>query len=231
MTEGQVPQVALRQHRDRTIALLCQHFAGDRLDMAELESRLDRAHKALTVPDLDALVSDLTVAAPERPATPVADEVARRGRALGEAIRASRTYFAFMGGVERRGAWTPARRNMVFAVMGGVELDFREVDLPPGETEIFLFCVMGGAAFIVPPDVAVDSSGAIAIMGGIEHGGGSQRPRPDAPVLKITGFCMMGGAEITVRHSGETARDASRRQKEERKLQRERNKRLGDPDR
>ena len=49
------------------------------------------------------------------------------------AIRDSRTFLAFMGGVERRGNWKPARRNVVIAIMGGAELDFREVDLPPGE--------------------------------------------------------------------------------------------------
>jgi predicted membrane protein len=63
--------------------------------------------------------------------------------------------------------------------MGGAELDFREVDLPPGETEVFIICMMGGAEIIVPPDLAVDASG-IAIMGGFEHAA-PQRLRADAP--------------------------------------------------
>ena len=37
---------------------------------------------------------------------------------------------------ERRGHWRPAARNFVITVMGGTELDFRELQLPAGETEL-----------------------------------------------------------------------------------------------
>ena len=227
MTERQVPLIALRDHREKTVALLCEHFAADRLDMQELETRLDRAQRAATLAELEGLVSDLHPGPAAGPPPPAAAARPRTGARVRDAIADSRTYGAFMSGVEKRGAWTPARRNVVIAVMGGVELDFRDVDLPPGETEVYLFCMMGGANIIVPPDVAVDTSGAIAIMGGIEHGASSRRPHPAAPVLRITGLCIMGGAEISVREAGEAGRDAKRRLRAERKLLSQKRRRPG----
>jgi hypothetical protein len=217
-----LPQLHLRDRRESTIAALCEHFAADRLDITEFENRLDEAHRARTSAALDALLQDLP--APRSRMEPAAPdpggELARRGRELGAAVRDSRTLIAFMSGVERRGHWTPARKNVVVAVMGGAELDFREVDMPPGETEVLLFCMMGGAEIIVPPDLAVESSG-IAIMGGFEHGSGPKRPPADAPVLRLSGVCFMGGVEISVREPGETAADARARRKAERREQRQ----------
>jgi hypothetical protein len=72
----------------------------------------------------------------------------------------------------------------------------------------------------------VDSSG-IAIMGGFELAPGSDpHPPPDAPVIRVGGFALMGGVEISVRHAGESARDAKRRLSAERKRLRDERKRL-----
>ena len=40
---------------------------------------------------------------------------------------------------------------------------------------------------------------------------------PDAPILKVTGLAIMGGAGVTVRYPGETVRDARLRLRSERK--------------
>jgi len=66
----------------------------------------------------------------------------------------------------------------------------------------------------------VESQG-IAIMGGFEHKGDEyHNPDPHAPTLRITGLAIMGGVEVTVRLPGETARDARRRRKLERRERR-----------
>jgi hypothetical protein len=208
-----VPQVQLRERRESAIAHLCEAFAQDRLELAELEKRIDLAHTATTAAELDTLTADLVAPAGDEPAAVPARPIGTRVR---EAVRDSRTLLAFMGGVERRGAWTPARRNVVIAVMGGADLDFRDVDLPPGETEVYIVAMMGGVDIIVPPDLNVDASG-IAIMGGFGHSSPAREPTPDAPILRINGFCLMGGVDIRVRRSGETAGDAKRRLREERR--------------
>jgi hypothetical protein len=229
MTDNPVPQTALKQRREQTIVLLCEHFAQDRLEVEEFEARLDRAHRAVTVADLEALLQDLPAAAPSapEPATREARDILARGMgAVADAVRDSRTLLAVMGGVERKGRWTPARRNVVIAIMGGAALDFREVTLPPGRTEVFIFCMMGGAEIIVPPSLSVDASG-IAIMGGFEHTAALPAD-PDAPVLRVSGLCLMGGVEILVRYPGESPKDARERQREERRALREQRRRLRD---
>jgi hypothetical protein len=226
MTDN-LPQTTLKLRRDQTIVLLCDHFAQDRLEVEEFEARLDRAHRAATVAELDALLQDLpaiTTPAPETSGRDARDMLARGTRAVAEAVRGSRTLLAIMGGVERKGRWTPARRNVVIAVMGGAALDFREVTLPPGRTDVVIFCMMGGVEIIVPPTLAVDASG-VAIMGGFEHSAALPAD-PAAPVLRINGLCLMGGVEILVRYPGESAKDARERQREERRALRDERRRL-----
>ena len=127
---------------------------------------------------------------------------------------------AALGGVERKGRWIPARTSFAIAVMGGLSLDFREALLPPGETEVWIFTLMGGAEIIVPPGLTVESDG-IAIMGGFEHREDSSiTDDPNAPILRLKGFALMGGVDVSIRYPGESVRDAKRRLKEIRREQR-----------
>ena len=106
----------------------------------------------------------------------------------------SGTIFAVMSGVSRKGDWDPPEHLHVFACMGGVELDFRDAVLLKGVTEVDAFAVMGGVKIIVPDDIDVETEGS-GVMGGFEtldHRTGD----PDAPLLRITGFALMGGVEI-----------------------------------
>lgn len=210
--------VSLEQTRESTIAQLAGHFAADNLSVEALEERLDRAHHAATLEELRALVSDLpvvhegarTVTAPRTYVSP----------ATGTHVSERQVIVGIMGGAEKKGVWTPARQTYVVALMGGVELDFREARLPPGVTEVFIFAIMGGADIVVPPGVHVDMNG-FALMGGFGQSGYAPPPTdPDAPVLRIGGFAMMGGVEVNVRYPGERPKDARERQRLERKEQR-----------
>ena len=212
MNEGVQPSpVALREARERVISALCAHFAEDRLDIAEFESRLDRAHRATALAELDELLADLpTPTAQQPPAAhvPVPD-VERRKRDF---------LLALLGGNTRRGVWIPAQRNLVVAIMGGIELDFREATLPPGPTDLEIFCLMGGVKLIVPPDLALAVSG-IPFMGAINAPTQAAPPAdPQAPVLRIDAVVIMGGVEFSVRLPGESERDARRRRRAEKKL-------------
>jgi hypothetical protein len=53
---------------------------------------------------------------------------------------------------------------------------------------------MGGVEIIVPDDIDVETEGT-GIMGGFEHFAHTSDD-PDAPLLRITGFAIMGGVEI-----------------------------------
>lgn len=189
---------ALRHRRELTIARLCEHFANDHLLPEELEELIDRAHQAKSLATLDHLLEGL----PELPSqqsqtgTAVVGPVDRDSQAM---------VIAVMAGVERKGAWTPSETNYVVAVMGGSLLDFREARLPPGDTNIVVFAMMGGVEIIVPPGLRVESNG-IGIMGAFEHTGNAGESAGRGPVLRISGLAMMGAVEIKVRHRKEDQR-------------------------
>jgi hypothetical protein len=206
--------VPLEERRERIVQLLSRHVAADHLTLEEFERRVDIAHRTRTLAELDALLGDLP--ALERPAAPAAS--ARRVGATNPAPEERRFLVAIMGGTERRGAWTPARHNTVFAFMGGAELDFRDARMAPGVTELTIIAMFGGVELIVPPDLPVEANG-VAIMGGFAHA--AEEPRasadPNAPRLRINGLALMGGVDIQVRLPGESAGDARRRKRQQRR--------------
>ena len=212
--------VAVRRRRQAVIDRLTEDFARDLLEVDEFEERVDAAHRAVTIEALEKLVADLEPL--EKAASPLSDSQAlelhpHRELAPADATRPERRWaVAVLGGVERRGSWRVPHRMKVVCVMGGAEIDFREVSLPPGETEVTVVCVMGGAEIIVPPDLPIECDG-VAIMGGFEHVDRAPRQHdPEAPLLRIRGVAFMGGFSIATRLPGETARMARKRERRER---------------
>ena len=210
--------------RQRAVDRLCEHFAADNLDTDEFERRLDLAYAAQTKHELVALEQDLPELRP-RSATEAAPDPAETDpanaprRAVVDPSRPApeRDFMlAVMGGTERTGRWTPARNIRVFSMMGGASLDFREATFATGEVTVSILQVMGGTEIIVPPGVHVESNG-VAIMGGFGSAQRSSPSSPDAPVLRITGFALMGGVDISARFPGESAREARKRIKAENK--------------
>ncbi len=219
--------------RQAAIDALCEHFANDALSVEDFEARVDRAHRANSTEELRLILADLPTGDLPIRREDAHQGVAQPARASVPSHRVKERGFmvAALGGVERRGRWIPARENFAVAVMGGIEMDFREALLPPGVTEVWLFTLMGGAEILVPPGLAVESDG-VAILGGFEHlEDASLGHDPDAPLLRLRGFALMGGVEVSIRLPGESAREAKRRRrqerKEERRLRGEGRRRLG----
>jgi len=202
-TEGQGARAPLDHTRQGTIDALCEHFANDVMSVEDFEARVDVAHRATTVAELTELLSDLPTG--NLPATWDPSAPAPIGsRTVAPAAHRDESAFqvAILGGAKRTGQWAPARVNQTIAVMGGVELDFREALLPRGVTELKVYAVMGGVEIIVPPGLDVESRG-VGIMGGFDHAGNDLRlTDPNAPVLRISGIALMGGVDIKVRHPG-----------------------------
>jgi hypothetical protein len=202
------PAPALEERRAQVITSLGASFAADRLTMEQLEQRVDLAHRALSLDDLDMLVSDL----PATAAAPGSVSLADPG-----AVRERQFLVALMGGVERKGHWVPARKTAVVALMGGAVIDLREAALPPDGIDIEVFTIWGGVEIIVSPHVNIDMGG-IAIMGGFSHKRGIEpAPDPAAPTVRVSGLALMAGVDVQVRYAGETPRDARLRTRAERK--------------
>lgn len=210
--------------RQVTIDALCEHFANDVMSVEEFERRVDTAHTAASADELKELLRDLPGSG-DLPATIEQTGVAARDAytvAAHGPEKEREFVVAILGGSGRTGRWRPARKNYAVALCGGAELDFREAVLGPGVTELQIYTMWGGVDVIVPPGIHVESHG-IALMGGFEHKAeGARAPDPDAPVLRITGVALMAGVDVAVRYPGETARDARRRRKLERREKRKR---------
>lgn len=208
--------------REAAIDRLAEAFADDRLGMQEFERRLELAHRAETADDLAELLGDLPrttgsvtrgrdTPPPTRPATPrppAPVHVPERSLVAG-----------VLGGGDRSGGWVPARNTTAIGIMGGVSLDLRESPLPAGVTEIECYTLMGGIDIVAPPDVHIECNG-IGFLGGFEYRQEDPPTDPDAPVLRISGFAVMGGVSVSVREPGESAGDAKRRRRALRKERR-----------
>lgn len=214
---------ASQQGRQETVDALCQAFADDRLDVDDFERRVELAHRAGTTDELRVLLADLPKGQALTERRPETEQLPARRRepdwslAEPDRVQDQNVVMGVFGAGVRKGHWRPARFNYAIGMFGGVELDFREAVLPP-LTEVRCFAIMGGVDLIVPPDVIVDTSGT-GILGGFEHSAANQHAPEGAPVIRITGVAVMGGVDVQVRQTGESARDAKRRQRLERKLQ------------
>jgi hypothetical protein len=201
--------------RERAVQVLCAHFAEDNINLEELERRLDLAYAASTTAQLDTLTSDLPALA-HGPAAETPAPV-RTAVTVDPATQVADSDFmiAVMGGVERKGAWVPARRMTVATVMGGAELDFREATFGAELTDVWVIAIMGGVEIIVPPGVRTEVKG-LPIMGGFGSSAPSAGLPPGAPILRVRGLALMGGLEVKVRLPGESEKEARKRLRAER---------------
>lgn len=204
---------SLREAREATIDALCEGFAGESLSLSELERRLEAARSARTRDELNRLLRDLPgqdvpMQAEARRTAPAAGS--KRGPAKKPESRPAKTKvrssshlaIAIMGGTRRAGRWAPPGEMAAVALMGGVELDFRDAVLQEGTTEINCFAFWGSVEITVPPDVEVESRG-FALMGGFDQDAELEaRPPPDAARIVINGFALMGAVEIKVAEPG-----------------------------
>jgi hypothetical protein len=189
---------ALSAHRDRIIDQLSTGFAGDRLEVDELERRMTLAHAAQTPAALEALVTDLV---------PVRRAELVRARALR----------VMLGSVERVGAWAVPAHLAARVVCGHLLLDLRAAQLEPGTTTLDLRVTMGNVELIVGPDTCVELD-ARSWLGSVED---HTTARPDAArTVHVTGEVALGNLEVWTLLPGERKRDARRRRRRDRRAQR-----------
>jgi hypothetical protein len=208
--------VALRDRREQVIARLTECYASDVLDVDELDRRLDLAHAAITVADLDALIADL--APSPGPTTALAPVGART--VIDPNRPESKRLRVLFGSVERRSRWLVPVRLDVRVMFGAAELDFRDASLAPGVTTLEVSVTMASLELILPPWLGIDVD-VSSIAGSVE-----ERHRipaeldPAQPLLRVTGAVRFGSLEIATRLPGETEDDARRRERRERKARR-----------
>ncbi|MCM0622024.1 DUF1707 SHOCT-like domain-containing protein [Nocardioides bruguierae] len=184
--------------RHETAERLREAAGEGRLDLEELEERLEACFAARTYADLAELTIDLPAATGSAPVVRPASAPATTSGPLPAGHAERSTHVAVFSGVVRRGRWRAPRRFRALAWWGGVELDLREAAWPGDTMEIAASAVMGGVHVVVGPEVEVVMEG-IGIMSGYEGPRDHQAVAvPDQPArtLRVTGFAVWGAVAV-----------------------------------
>lgn len=176
------------------VADVLRDAAGDgRLDLDELEERLELTWAAKTYGELVPITLDLQAAGPVPP--PASAPARRPSPGLPAVGHASS--LAIMGECKRQGVWAVPEHHSTFALMGSVVIDLREAQLSSHHTHINASAIMGEVKIIVPAHMNVVVDGT-PIMGEFTQ----QKDKtpsevgPDSPTVRIRGMALMGSVNV-----------------------------------
>ncbi|MEV1001389.1 DUF1707 domain-containing protein [Nonomuraea sp. NPDC050202] len=174
--------------REAVVERLNTAAAEGRIDLGELDTRLELALSAKTYADLAPLTADLP------PDVPVNQEplVVKGG----------------MNGATRSGRWDVPGRITVYGGMGAVKLDFTQAECRLPEVRIEAQGQMGGITIIIPDGWAAETSRMDGGMGGFTDKTTPQR-LPRTPLIRLTGSGGAGG--VVIRHPNTWERRKQRR--------------------
>jgi hypothetical protein len=188
-------QLRISDEDRHQVAEVLREAAGEgRIDLEELDERLEATYSARTYADLVPITLDL-------PAAAATHLPARAAAAMPSPVvpgPAEERHVAIMSGFDRKGAWVVPQRLTVMAFMGGADLDLRDAQFAAREVTITINAIMGGADIKVNPHTHVIMEGT-GIMGG--YTGPSDRTPAEldanSPVVRIRGFAIMGGVSVS----------------------------------
>jgi Domain of unknown function (DUF1707) len=168
--------------RDKVATVLREAMVEGRLNLDELNERLNTVYEAKTYAELEPAIRDLPDTSRAGPAiVPGGMDLPRRS-------------VGFMGGFSRKGNWLVPGRFTALAFWGGGVLDLRKARFTERETKIRAVAIMGGMTVIVPLNAEVHISG-VGVMGGFDHGA-TGPGQPGAPKILISGLAMWGGIGV-----------------------------------
>jgi hypothetical protein len=185
-----------------TVAEVLREAAGDgRIDLEELDQRLEATYRAKTYGELVPITLDLpaTGGPHPRPALPPMPPPMPRpipGVPAPTGARHSSS-IAVMSETSRVGGWVVDDRHSAFALMGSITLDLREAHFGGGEITIYANAVMGEVRVIVGAGTTVAVEG-VGVMGQFDE----QRaqvpfdPAQGGPVVHLRGLALMGSVYV-----------------------------------
>jgi hypothetical protein len=183
------PRESLRvsdAERDVTLKVLNDNAAVGRLSMEELEERSGQAMAAKTRGELAVLTRDLPAEGDAALPVPANGSGGQR--------KPVRWLIGIIGGGHHRGKFRGVGTINAVHLISGEDIDLRDVEIAGGELTLNTFSLIGGGDIYVPDSVEVDMGG-FALIGGDEMRG-SEQSSPGAPVIRIRGYAVIGGATI-----------------------------------
>ena len=172
------------------VAEILREAAGDgRIDLDELDERLEATYAAKTYADLVPITIDLPAHETSGPPVP------RR-----ETLPATSTHessWAVMGECKRQGAWLVPASHTAFALMGSVLLDLRGATFAEREIKITANAIMGEVKVIVDAGTHVVVDG-VPIMGEFHQAKDKVAAQlgPDSPIVRVKGFALMASVNV-----------------------------------
>jgi hypothetical protein len=181
---SRLPQILVTSaEREQTHALLKEACLDGRLTIDEFSQRFDLVERVRTRDQLALVTADLSDVALH----PVVSRPAPS------------TTLAVMSSTERGGShWRVPENNRAIAVMGECKLDLREATITSPVTTIRSRLLMGALVIWVPEGVAVELE-VFTLMGEAKSRVVGPPAKPGAPVVRVTGFAIMGSVEVRSR--------------------------------
>ena len=206
--EGHDPTRMRISDADRhKVAEVLREAAGQgRLDLDELDERLEATFNAKTYADLVPITVDLH---PAPAAPPAAQQVSPYAAGIPGSAPRHTTSLAIMGGQDRKGIWEVGATHNAFALMGGIDIDLRQAIFTTREVVINASTVMGGIDIIVNAFTRVSVEG-VGIMGAFDEGRAKIEPAfgPESPLVRVRGIALMGAVTRSASRCPARARSA-----------------------
>ncbi|MFZ2241969.1 MAG: DUF1707 domain-containing protein [Gordonia amarae] len=191
------PRARLRaSDTDRELVqqILSSALSNGSLSLSEFDERSSKLVMAKTFGDLDDLTDDLPVAQLGVPIPPASGVAQATRIGTGSGRRRVQNAIAVMSGWDIGGNAAVGDNLQAFALMGGIDIDLREVEFTAPQLTIRCAAIMGGIDITVPPEVTVEVNG-LALMGGFGTKAAGLGA-PGAPTVIVTGLALMGGVDV-----------------------------------
>jgi hypothetical protein len=101
-----------------------------------------------------------------------------------------------MGGLRRAGRLALRPRTTLVTLIGGLDLDLTQADVPPAGSTITKVSLIGGAKLVVGQDVRVEVAG-FSLIGGRDVERVREVPAT-APLVRIRAWSLIGGTRVRV---------------------------------
>jgi hypothetical protein len=195
--ENRPPDPSLLRISDndrQKVAEVLRDAAGEgRIDLEELDERLEQTYAAKTYADLVPITIDLPAHTQQHP---VAKSPVPQREVL-PATSSHNSSVAVMGECKRQGAWLVPASHTAFTLMGSVTLDLRGATFAEPDITITANAIMGEVKVIVDAGTNVVVSG-VPIMGEFHQAKDKTPALLDAnsPVVRVRGMALMGSVSV-----------------------------------
>ncbi|TDC70092.1 DUF1707 domain-containing protein [Actinomadura sp. GC306] len=170
---------ASHDDREAVVERLRDAAAEGRLDLDELETRLEQALTAKTYADLAALTGDLPGPAPVENRPPLVLKGGMHGASRGP------------------GRWDVPAHVIAHGGLGGVKIDFTRVECRLPEVLVEAYGEAAGVVIVLPDGWAADTGGMDPGVGGCSDKTTGDR-LPGTPLIRVIGSGGMAG--VVIRH-------------------------------